>query len=397
MKTLAALGAILLVGCSGSPQSQAPPSPAPTSSGVAPNPAESKAADFRIRLDLLLGEHVSIIAKQSSAPTRQAEYTGYLRLLTTNSADLTDLVRSALGDIVAGQFESAWNAQNDYFVSYTIGLVTHNKAKADAAQSALSGTFTPQFSKLLSDVTQVPSGVITALVSRHVLEMKAMLDDQQSQNYQRLYADIRTAYADAVQVGDAIAPRIAARFPDKFPGSASGPAADLRATLNIGFQEHSYLTTMRTSAVIGRRPSEQAAVAASLVENTNALDALLTDVFGAGSALGFANAWAAGNVAMIAYASAVTASSKQQALTQLTDASITQMSGWLADATNLAVDTSRPVLQSEIEAMTTVVDDQRTRAWSRLAADDRSAEAATEVVADLIAAATIARLPARFA
>jgi hypothetical protein len=138
-------------------------------------------------------------------------------------------------------------------------------------------------------------------------------------------------------------------------------------------------------------------VAASLVENTNALDALLTDVFGAGSALGFANAWAAGNVAMIAYASAVTASSKQQALTQLTDASITQMSGWLADATNLAVDTSRPVLQSEIEAMTTVVDDQRTRAWSRLAADDRSAEAATEVVADLIAAATIARLPARFA
>lgn len=388
---------MLLVSCSASPQSQASPSPAPSSNVVGPNPAESKAADFRIRLDLLLGEHVFIVAKQSSAPARQAEYTSYLRLLTTNSTDLTDLIRSALGDIVAGQFESTWNAQNDDLVSYTIGLVTHNSAKAEAAQSALSGTFTPQFSKLLSDVTQVPPGVITPLVSTHVLEMKAMLDDQQSQNYQRLYTDIRTAYADAVQVGDAIAPRLAARFPDKFPGSASGPAADLRATLNIGFQEHSYLTTMQTSAVIGRRPAEQAAVAASLVENTNALDALLTDAFGAGSAIGFANAWAAGNVAVIAYASAASESSQQQALTQLTDASVTQISGWLADSTNLAVDTSRTVLQSELEAMTTVVDDQRTRAWSTLAADDRSAEAATEVVADLIAAATIAKLPARYA
>lgn len=388
---------MLLVSCSGSPQSQASPSAAPTPSGVAPTPAESKAADFRIRLDLLLGEHVFIVAKQSSAPTRRAEYTSYLRLLTTNSGDLTDLVRSALGDIVAGQFESAWNAQNDDLVSYTIGLVTHNTAKADAAQSALSGTFTPQFSKLLSDVTQVPSDVVTPLVSRHVLEMKAVLDDRQSQNYQRLYTDIRTAHADAVQVGDAIAPMIAARFPDKFPGSASGPAADLRATLNIGFQERSYLTTMLTSAVIGRRPAEQAAVAASLVENTNALDALLTDALGAGSALSFAHALAAGNTAMIAYASAAAASSKQRALTQLTDASVTQISGWLADSTNLAVDSSRQVLQSEVEAVTTVVDDQRARAWSRLAADDRSAEAAAEVVADLIASATIAKLPARFA
>jgi hypothetical protein len=100
---------------------------------------------------------------------------------------------------------------------------------------------------------------------------------------------------------------------------------------------------------------------------------------------------------MIAYASAATASSKQQALTQLTDASVTQISGWLADSTSLAVESSRQVLQSEVEALTTVVVDQRARAWSRLAADDRSAEAAAEVVADLIAAATIAKLPARFA
>jgi hypothetical protein len=393
---LAALTAVLVVGCTGSSQTQASPSPSATSSIVAPNPAESKAADFRIRLDLLLGEHVFIIAKQSSAPARQAEYTSYLRLLTTNSTDLTDLVRSAMGDTVAGQFEQIWNAQNDYLVSYTIGLVTHNKAKADAAQSGLSGTFVPQFSQFLTEVTQGPPDVITPLVSQHMLETKGMLDDQQAKNYPRLYADLRTSYANAARVGDAIAPRIAGRFPDKFPGNVSGPAVDLRATLNIVFQEHVYLTTMRTSAVIGRRPAEQAAAAAALVANSTTLDAQLTAAFGSSTALGFDHAWAAGDAAMIAYASAATAASKQQALAQLTDASVTQLAGWLADTTNVAADASRSVLESEVEAVTTVIDDQRARSWSRLAADDRSAEASSEVVADLITAATIAKVPARF-
>ncbi len=146
MRTLAALAAVALVSCSGSSQSQASPGPTATASPVASNPAESKAADFRIRMDLLLGEHVFIIAKQSSATSRQAEYTSYLRLLTTNSTDLTELVRSAMGDGVAGQFEQIWNAQNDFLVSYTIGLVTQNKSKADAAEASLIGTFVPQFS-----------------------------------------------------------------------------------------------------------------------------------------------------------------------------------------------------------------------------------------------------------
>ena len=396
MRTLAALAAVAVVSCSGSPRSQASPSPAAAASPIASNTAESEAADFRIRLDLLLGEHVFIIAKQSSAPARQAEYTSYLRLLTTNSSDLTDLVRSALGDSVATQFEQIWSAQNDYLVGYTIGLVTHNKAESDAAQSSLTGTFVPQFSQFLSDVSQAPSGLITPLVVQYMLSAEAMLDDQQAKDYPRLYADIRSSFANATQVGDAIAPRIAGRFPDKFPGNASGPAVDLRATLNIRLQEHSYLTTMRTSAVIGHRAAEQAAAATALVDNSNALDAQLTDLFGASSALDFDQVWAAGNAAVIAYAAAATEASKQRALTQLTDASVTRLSGWLADSTNLAADASRPVLESEVEAVTTVIEDQRARSWSRLAADDRSAEASTEVVADLIAAAAIAKLPARF-
>ena len=52
---------------------------------------DSKAADLRVRLDLLLGEHVIVIAKDSLAATanRADEYAGYATLLTVNGNDLT--------------------------------------------------------------------------------------------------------------------------------------------------------------------------------------------------------------------------------------------------------------------------------------------------------------------
>jgi hypothetical protein len=66
------------------------------------------------------------------------------------------------------------------------------------------------------------------------------------------------------------------------------------------------------------------------------------------------------------------------------------------DATDLATDVSSPALEARLEALVTVIDKQRSKDWSTLAADDRSAVTATEVVADLVASAVIAKLPARF-
>jgi hypothetical protein len=229
-----------------------------------------------------------------------------------------------------------------------------------------------------------------------MLEIKTLLDDQFHKSYPALYAHLRTSYAHAIQVGDAVAPKIALRFPDKFPGNASSPAADLRASLNVKLQEHSYLGTMRSSAAIGGRAKEQAAAAGALAENANALDALFTDLFGAPAALRFGRVWATSNAATLGYASASSVASKRRALSALTDASVAQLSDWLAGTTDLAADASRPSLEAQLEALVTVIADQRSRAWSRLAADDRSAATAAEVVADLVASAAIAKLPAKF-
>jgi hypothetical protein len=126
------------------------------------------------------------------------------------------------------------------------------------------------------------------------------------------------------------------------------------------------------------------------------LDALVTDLLGASAAKRFDEVWAAADAAAAGGASATTAAQAQRELNALADASVAQLARWLMDATDLDADVSSPGLEARVEALVTVIDKQRSNDWSTLAADDRSAETATEVVADLVASAVIAKLSARF-
>ena len=87
MKTLGlvVVSALLLAACS-SLGSGAVGSPTPIESPTPnTNPANSKAADLRTQLDLLLEEHVMVVAKQAAAASNHSdEYAGYLALLTAN-------------------------------------------------------------------------------------------------------------------------------------------------------------------------------------------------------------------------------------------------------------------------------------------------------------------------
>ena len=387
----ATLAALTLFACS---TSRGPVASGTRLTSPSPNPADSKAADLRTRLDLLLGEHVMVIAKESSAAHRADEFAGYLHLLTTNGSDLTDLMRSALGGTAAARFDTIWSAQNDYLVHYTIGLVAHDKSKSDAATASLVNGFVPQFSQFAADTAQIPLGPIAQLVMQHALQTKAVIDDQVAQRYPRMYADLHIAYGQAALIGDALAPRIAKEFPDKFPGNASSKAVDLRVSVNTLLQEHAYLSTMATSAAVRGRSAEQVAAVGGLTDNTNTFATLLKDLFGSSAAIQFDQIWPAKNAAVIAYATASAGAARQRALSQLTGVFVPRFSGFVQSWTGLAAFT--PAVDSQVQGTIAVIDDQRSKSLAGVAADDRSAEASMELEADLIAAGAIAKLPKRF-
>jgi hypothetical protein len=369
-----ALAVLVLVACTPF-DTASTPSPSPTGSPVpTARPADSKAADLRTQLDLLLGEHAMVVAKQAVAAANHTdEYSGYLTLLASNTNSLTDVMRSAFGNTGAAQFGHVWDIQNVYLVDYTIGVVTHNDAKSNGAMSGLVNGFTPQFAQLIASLAQLPLASITELESAQLADLKAVIDDELAQSYAKLYADVRIAYAHSSRIGDALAIQVAQQFPDKFPGDPSISAVDARVSLNDLLQEHSYLTTMVSDAGIEGRGAEAAAALGGVAGVRADLAPVMGFLLGPDARAGFPGVWGIRDADLFAYANSSDSGARQR----LTGSFVSQFSA-LTHA-------PAAVVRDQVIATLKAMDDQRAKSYKSIAGDDRAAAAAMQAIADRIA------------
>jgi hypothetical protein len=397
-RALVVVVALAAIACS-NPSSGPPASGARLSSPTAPaSTADSKAADLRVRLDLLLGEHVIVIAKDSLAATanRADEYAGYATLLTINGNDLSSVMNSAFGSSAAAKFDQIWAMQTNYFVDYTVGIASHNADKSNGAASGLVNGFVPAFAQFMNSTSSIPLDPITQLSTEQVLEVKAIIDDQAALNNAKMFADLHRAYAQSARLGDALATAIAKKFPDKFPGDPAGKAVDFRVSLDTLLQEHAYLATMSTSAVAAGRSTEQAAALTAMAANADSLGTLLSSVFGAWTGTRFDQVWGARDAELVVYAGNGDAATRQSAHDSLTGSFVAQFLSLVHDATDLTGAEISSAVQSQVADTIQVIDEQRAKAAKVVAADDHTAAAATNPIGDLIATATVAKLPSKF-
>jgi hypothetical protein len=323
------------------------------------------AADLRTQLDLLLGEQVMIVAKESAAAANHSdEYASYTALLTTNSIDLAGVMRRAVGNTGADQFAQLWNTHNGYLVDYAIGVVTHNDDKANAAMSDLKGKFVPQYAQHITGLSGLPLDPVTQLTNQQVLEDKAFIDDVFAKNYATFYADLHKAYTQASRLGDAFAAQISQRYPDKFPGDSSQHAVDVRVAFNQLLEERSYLATMATDAVINGRTAEKPQALAAVAANSAAIGSLKDQRF--------AQVWSQETLALDTYAAKNDAASK----TALTDTFVAQLASIAGIAPGPIAD--------HVNATIKVVDEQRAKSSKTIAGDDRAAATSTQPIADSI-------------
>ena len=333
-----------------------------TSAVQSPSPAQTLAADLRTRLDLLLGEHVIIVAKESAAAVNHAdEYDDYASLLAANASDLGGVFASAFGNTTSGELIKSWTTQDGYLVDYGIGVVTHDDAKAKAAMLTLMDEFVPDFAQELSDASGIDGNSVAAMLGAQAAADKSYIDDYFSQAYLTFYTDLHSAYALTANLGDVLAKQVAQRYPDKFPGDPSRPEVDRRVNLNDLLQEHAYVSTMATDAVVATRSAEVAAATNALSANAAALGQL----FG-GS---FPILWTSRTNGLLAYAGGDAA-----ATSPLT---VDFVKGFALLA---HVDRS-PVSRQMMETLK-VIDDQRRDAAKDVAMDDRTAATAMEPIAD---------------
>jgi hypothetical protein len=375
LKTLLApaLAVLALVACaplgSGSTPSPSPAgSPAPTA-----RPTDSKAADLRTQLDLLLGEHVMVVAKQSVAASNHTdEYSGYLTLLASNANSLTSLIRSAFGTSAASQFAQAWAIQNGYLVDYTIGLVTHNDVKSNGAMSGLVNGFIPQFAQLMTSLAQLPVDSVTQLETAQLADFKATIDDEIAQSYSKLYPDLRTEYSHSSRVGDMLALRMTQQFPDKFPGDPSSNGVEARVALNELLQEDSLLTTMVSDAGLGERGAEAASALGAVADVRADLAPVMGFLRGPDARTGFLQLWGIRDADLFGYANSSDSGARQR----LTGAFVSQFSALMQ--------VPAAAVRDQLIATFKTIDDQRAKAYKNVAVDDRAAAAAMQSIADQI-------------
>lgn len=326
----APLLAAALIACS----SQAALQPSPITTPL----LQSAAADLRTHIDLLLAEHVMIVAKETAAAFNHADsYASYTALLGANSRDLSAIIGRAFGTTTAAQFQQVWDMQNGYLVDYAIGAVTHDEGKAGGAMTGLRDKFQVQFSQLFRGIA----------LADQLSDDKTFIDDLSAQRYASFYADLHTAYGHTQVIGDALADEFVNRFPDKFPGRIDGHDVDNRVAMNLLLQEHSYLTTMATDATIAKRDGEKAA----------AVSALST------SARHLGGAWAEWDAALVAYATGAPFDAAQF-------------------AGRLASGVPKTAVKHLIDATIKAIDDQKADKSRALADDDRAAATATQPIAD---------------
>jgi hypothetical protein len=167
----------------GSPGGSHPASPSAMHSMQASPPpggvTGTAAAKLYAGLDQLLREHVDLTANvvqtaitksPTSAATKQA-----LATLDQNTQGLGAAIGSFYGSAAQARFLKLWRAHIGYFVNYTLGVASHNKAKVATANKDLAG-YTAQFSQFIADATKLPASAVAADLKGHVSTLEAAIN-----------------------------------------------------------------------------------------------------------------------------------------------------------------------------------------------------------------------------
>lgn len=209
---IATVVALLGLGCSMSPAMTH------SMSGSMAATSATKAADLRTGLNALLGEHVMLAAAATNAALggRQAEFEAAAGALDANSVDIARAIGSVYGADAEKAFLPLWRRHIGFFVDYTVGVATRDRAKQDKAVADLVG-YTQDFGAFLSSANpNLPKQVVADLVKTHVLTLKDVVDAQAAKDPVKANKALRAAYSHMHMIADPLAEAIVKQFSSKY-------------------------------------------------------------------------------------------------------------------------------------------------------------------------------------
>jgi hypothetical protein len=285
-----AASALVLAACGGDDDDAAADDPTPTmgSTGMSemdmgdPKTA-SPAADLRVTLDTLLGEHALLaIAASQKGLDGDPDFEAAAAALDANSVEVSETIGSVYGEEAAQQFldgPSLWRDHVGFFVDYTVALANKDKAAQQEALDNLTG-YAGASSGFLAQATGLPQPALQDGLTTHITQLKDQIDAYAKKDYAEAYDLTRQAYAHMYMTGDTLAGAIAEQSPAQFPlEPATASAADLRVTLDRLFGEHAVLAMLATQKGLSG-DADFEAIAAALDRNSVEISQAIGSVYG---------------------------------------------------------------------------------------------------------------------
>ena len=172
----------------------------------------SPAADLRVTLDRLLGEHAALAMNATNLGySGSKSFPAAAKALDRNSVELSKAIASLYGATAGkvfldGKFQ--WRAHINFFVDYTVALAKQDEAGQAKAVANLK-RYTKEHGAFLAKATGLPTLAVQNDLLGHVLELKNQLDAFAKGNYMRSNALYRDAYRHMFMTGDLLAAAIA--------------------------------------------------------------------------------------------------------------------------------------------------------------------------------------------
>jgi hypothetical protein len=217
-----AASAVLVTGCTSMPMSSGTSHAGHAAMSASASKAATPASDLRAGLNALLSEHVILASAATGAALdgRDADFKAAAGTLDANSVDIAKAIGSVYGRDAEQAFLPLWRRHIGFFVDYTTGVATKDRAKQDKAVSDLVA-YTQDFGAFLQSANpNLPKAVVADLVKHHVVTLKEVVDAQASKDPARAFTALRTAAAHMQTVADPLAEAIAKQFPDRYLADA---------------------------------------------------------------------------------------------------------------------------------------------------------------------------------
>ncbi|UKS27262.1 copper amine oxidase N-terminal domain-containing protein [Paenibacillus sp. HWE-109] len=253
---------------------------------------KSGAADLRVTLESLLGEHaeLAVIAMQKGIDGA-ADFNDVAAALIANGDDLSKAVGSVYGAEAGKAFSGLWNTHIGFFVDYVTATAKKDEAGRAAALDKLA-KYGPDFGAFLESANpNLKAADVAEGLKAHVSQLITAFDDYINKDYTGAYKSEREAYAHMVHFGQILADAIVKQYPDKFTNEgASAASVNLRSGLDRLLSEHGGLAVLAMQKGINGAPDFDAA-AGALLANSDDLSAAITSIYGDDAGKAFKGLW----------------------------------------------------------------------------------------------------------